>query len=110
MLAKKNNATLNQSVASGMDYCLFKRECDDDKILEEFLASHMLEYNDYNLAVIKDFAENSIESPIDFKNVIKKLQKRARIQKKEEIKFLKRMNSMSENSTHAHSQAVSKER
>ena len=78
---KHNDSYLNQSWTSAMQYCLFKRECLDDLILENFWATHLIEFDDYNIAAIREFAELSIESPIDFKSIIKKLQKRQRILK-----------------------------
>jgi hypothetical protein len=71
----KNGELMNQSCIPGMQYCLFKRECDDDQILEGFLQSHLLEYDEHNINAVREFAENSIEAPIDFKTLIKKLQK-----------------------------------
>ena len=106
----KKKKALNQSVVPDMKYWMFKREWNDDKLLEEFIRSHLLEFNEYNISVIRDFAEKSIESPIDFKNVINKLQKRARQLKKEENKQFKRMNSMCNNSKNYNSKTISKER
>lgn len=71
----KNGELLNQSCIPGMQYWLFKRECYDDQILEGFLVSHLLDYDEQNINAIREFAENSIEAPIDFKALIKKLQK-----------------------------------
>ena len=68
---KKDNSYLNQSNTSAMLYWLFKREWFDDLILENFLATHLLEFDEYNISEIREFAELSIESPIDFRSVIK---------------------------------------
>lgn len=71
----KNGELMNQSCIPGMQYCLFKRECYDDQILEGFLQSHLLECDEHNINAVREFADNSIEAPIDFKTLIKKLQK-----------------------------------
>jgi hypothetical protein len=62
---------------SGMKNWMFKRECFDDQILENFLLNHNLQKNEYNFAQFREFAENSIESPIDFSPLIAKLQKQS---------------------------------
>lgn len=87
---------LNQLNECGMHFCLFKRECLDDEIVEKFLASHHLQANEYNVSEIREFAELSIESPIDFKELIKNLQKRAMKIKKEEAKLMKRAESIAD--------------
>lgn len=71
---KKERSTGYEGI-SGMKNCMFKRECFDDQILENFLLFHGLENNEYNVAQFREFAESSIESPIDFTNLIKSLQK-----------------------------------
>lgn len=75
----KENQSMNQSVLDGMKYCLFKREVSDDIMLKNFLTIHNLKSSDYNMKTLKEFAFISIESPIDFTNIIKRLQKRVRI-------------------------------
>lgn len=66
---------------------MFKREVADDAILEDFIKSHSLNYDSQTIAEFKLFAETSFESPIDFKQIILKLQKRNRKSLKEEMKL-----------------------
>ena len=66
----------SQSSVPGMKFCLFKREVYDEEVLKTFMTSHWLDFDNHNVSEIKEFAESSFESPIDFKPVIKKLQKR----------------------------------
>lgn len=72
----KDSHSQNKNYIVGMEYCLFKREVDDDAILERFLGKHFLENNEYNIHTLREFAETSIESPIDFKNIIKRMQRK----------------------------------
>jgi hypothetical protein len=58
-----------------MQFSLFKREVYDDQLLEGFLSSHSLLNNEYNITAVKEFAENSIETPVDFKDFIINLKK-----------------------------------
>ena len=67
---------MNQSYIAGMEYCLFKREVNDDGMLKKFLLTHKLEFSGYNVKTLREFADNSFESPIDFKSLIRRLQKR----------------------------------
>jgi len=92
----KNDVFLNQSFIPGMQYWMFKREWLDDQILENFLSAHLLEFNQYNIMQMREFAENSFESPIDFTVLIKKLQKRNRRLKKEGTKDIEMMETIQE--------------
>lgn len=71
----KENQSANQSCITGMEYWLFKREVNEDETLIRFLKTHKLEGTQYNIKTIREFADNSIESPIDFKSIIRRLQK-----------------------------------
>jgi hypothetical protein len=58
-----------------VQFSLFKREVYDDQLLEGFLSSHSLHNSEYNITAVKEFAENSIETPVDFKDFIMNLKK-----------------------------------
>lgn len=79
-------------------------------ILENFLSTHSIDFDEYNITAIREFAELSIESPIDFKSIIKKLQKRQRMLKREETKQLKMMDSIAEASTNCQTNNITYER
>lgn len=74
----QTNRKEGKSYLVGMEYCLFKREVEDDKILEEFLLKHSLECTESNVNTLREFAESSIESPIDFKSLIIRMKKKVK--------------------------------
>ncbi|CAI2384368.1 unnamed protein product [Moneuplotes crassus] len=74
----QSNRKESKSYLVGMEYCLFKREVEDDKILQEFLIKHSLECTESNVNTLREFAESSIESPIDFKSLIIRMKKKSR--------------------------------
>jgi len=98
LISKFKESQNGNNYLVGMEYCLFKREVDDNKILETFLLRHSLEYNEYNVKTLREFAQTSIESPIDFKNIITRMQKKSRRRVHNESRMFHQMSTIAESS------------